>query len=291
MTRDAKIGLLLGLAFIFVIAFIVNGLPSLRGDKNKDSNELTAGMVNLPNREVGIGAREREVLNQTTRAETPGWNVTNALMEEQGIRFTTPLPYRPLADASKSPSSPQDSVEIGPTAPAAVEEKTPVVVRRPEVVKPALPKVYVVEDGDNLSTIALKFYGPEEGNKRAVISSLFKANSNVLKSPDDIYLGQQLIIPSLSALTGQTDKRDGGLASTIFEKVKSIGREHLPLKKPETAVRVKSYTVSDGDSLWRIAEEKLGDGSRYKEIVTLNKDVLSDEDSLTVGMTLKLPPK
>ena len=30
MTSDAKIGLLLGLVFIFVIAFVINGLPSLR---------------------------------------------------------------------------------------------------------------------------------------------------------------------------------------------------------------------------------------------------------------------
>ena len=30
MTSDAKIGLLLGLIFIFVIAFVINGLPSLR---------------------------------------------------------------------------------------------------------------------------------------------------------------------------------------------------------------------------------------------------------------------
>ena len=29
MTSDAKIGLLLGLVFIFVIAFVINGLPSL----------------------------------------------------------------------------------------------------------------------------------------------------------------------------------------------------------------------------------------------------------------------
>lgn len=291
MTRDAKIGLLLGLAFIFVIAFIVNGLPSLRGDKNKDSNELTAGMATLPNRQAGIGARERKVLNPTTTVEAPDWSVTNALMEEQGIRFTTPLPYRPLADASKNPSNLQESVKIGPVAKKVVEEKIPAVVRRPEPVKPALPKVYVVEEGDNLSTIALKFYGPEAGNTRAVIAALFKANGNLLKSPDDIYLGQKLIVPALSSLTVQTEKSKVSLASSIFEKVKSIGREHLPLKKPERVKPGKSYTVRDGDSLWRIAAENLGDGSRYKEIVTLNKDVLSDEDSLTVGMALKLPPK
>jgi hypothetical protein len=33
MTRDVKIGLLLGLAFIFMIAFVINGLPSFRGDE------------------------------------------------------------------------------------------------------------------------------------------------------------------------------------------------------------------------------------------------------------------
>ncbi len=291
MTRDAKIGLLLGLAFIFVIAFIVNGLPSLRGDKNKNSNELTAGMVGLPNREAGIGARERKALEQTTRSDAPGWNETKVLMDEQGIRYTITLPYGPVAEGAKSPSGLQERVEIGPTAPAVVEEKIPVVVRSSEPVKPALPKVYVVEDGDNLSTIALKFYGPEEGNKRANIAKLFQANSKVLSTPDEIKVGQQLTIPALSSLTWGQERNDGGLASSLFEKVKSIGREHLPLKKPEVSVRVKSYAVRDGDSLWRIAEAELGDGSRYKEIVTLNKDVLSDEDSLTVGMTLKIPPK
>ena len=39
MTSDAKIGLLLGLVFIFLIAFIINGLPSF--NNNKDNNELT----------------------------------------------------------------------------------------------------------------------------------------------------------------------------------------------------------------------------------------------------------
>jgi hypothetical protein len=34
MTSDAKVGLLLGLFFIFVIAFIINGLPRFRSDTN-----------------------------------------------------------------------------------------------------------------------------------------------------------------------------------------------------------------------------------------------------------------
>ncbi|MGA2094604.1 MAG: hypothetical protein ABSH16_14575 [Sedimentisphaerales bacterium] len=40
MTSDAKIGLLLGLVFIFVIAFIINGLPGFH--HKDDGNKLTA---------------------------------------------------------------------------------------------------------------------------------------------------------------------------------------------------------------------------------------------------------
>ena len=45
MTSDAKIGLLLGLVLIFVIAFILNGLPNLRG--HEDSNALTTEMMDV----------------------------------------------------------------------------------------------------------------------------------------------------------------------------------------------------------------------------------------------------
>jgi nucleoid-associated protein YgaU len=135
----------------------------------------------------------------------------------------------------------------------------------------------------------MQFYGAEEGNRRAVITALFKANSRKLKSPDDIYVGQELVIPTLSSLTGEKEKSSGGLASKFFEKVTSIGRERPTSKKPERTSRGKPYTVRDGDSLWKIAADQLGNGSRYPEITKLNDDVLSDEDSLTVGMTLRMP--
>lgn len=50
-----------------------------------------------------------------------------------------------------------------------------------------------------------------------------------------------------------------------------------------------TYTVRKGDTLWSIADAKLGDGNRYREIATLNK--LADADELSVGQKLKLPGK
>jgi nucleoid-associated protein YgaU len=48
------------------------------------------------------------------------------------------------------------------------------------------------------------------------------------------------------------------------------------------------YIVKDGDSLWKIAEQQLGDGMRYKEILLLNPNI-SEKQTLVVGTKLKIP--
>jgi len=56
--------------------------------------------------------------------------------------------------------------------------------------------------------------------------------------------------------------------------------------KPET----ERYTVKRGDSLWKIAEERLGDGTRYVELVALNEAVLDGRPNfLLPGTVLKVP--
>jgi nucleoid-associated protein YgaU len=50
------------------------------------------------------------------------------------------------------------------------------------------------------------------------------------------------------------------------------------------------YTVRRGDSLWKIAEEHLGDGTRYVEIVALNDGALNGRpDFIAPGLVLRLP--
>lgn len=64
---------------------------------------------------------------------------------------------------------------------------------------------------------------------------------------------------------------------------------------PETA-QLPTYTVQDGDSLWRIAEKTLGSGQRFGEIAQLNLGVpqadgnaLTEAQWLNAGWVLKLP--
>jgi nucleoid-associated protein YgaU len=51
-----------------------------------------------------------------------------------------------------------------------------------------------------------------------------------------------------------------------------------------------AYTVIEGDSLWKIAKEQLGKGTRYKEILALNPQI-SQNVPLAIGTKLKLPPR
>ncbi len=52
------------------------------------------------------------------------------------------------------------------------------------------PKVYVVEKGDTLQKISKKMYGTTRKWKR-----IYDANRDILKSPDMIKAGQELVIP------------------------------------------------------------------------------------------------
>src|SRR4030042_6056577 len=60
MTSDAKIGLLLGLVFIFIIAFVINGLPRFQNAGKKSNSELTIDMVNPQNNPIGDTVRRAQ---------------------------------------------------------------------------------------------------------------------------------------------------------------------------------------------------------------------------------------
>lgn len=293
MTSDAKIGLLLGLVFIFIIAFIINGLPSFRND----TNELTTdGMVTLQNGlpENMVKEPKGDIFNRPGPIRRQPGEDMSLLGDENDIRSR--IPMSDILGAARDTSFMTDislveatEKKIVPIVPGiGIEDKS--IINRPEPIKQAAPKTYVILKGDNLATVAKKFYGPEEGNKRANITRIFQANNKLLKSPDAIYEGQKLIIPPLPASTPSKDTSSGALSASIFEKVKSIGRKGISVVGGG-ATNTKKYVVKEGDSLWKIAAEQLGSGSRYKEIGKLNSDVLTSDDSLRIGTALNMPAK
>ena len=60
----------------------------------------------------------------------------------------------------------------------------------------------------------------------------------------------------------------------------------LALAAPAAAA---DYTVQRGDSLWKIAREQLGDGTRWGELYAANRDTVRDPSLIYAGQVLKIP--
>ena len=85
-------------------------------------------------------------------------------------------------------------------APAATKDDAPLETQKtepPTATTPGSParlsggSEYIVEAGDTLSHIALKYYG-----NRRQWEKIYQANKASMKNPDYIYVGQKIIIPS-----------------------------------------------------------------------------------------------
>lgn len=326
MTSDAKIGLLLGLVFIFVIAFIINGLPNFGNHSQAEATPMSAfvddslGVAgNAQNAQQQLDWKtlldeESDVLadfEATAGSQmADGSPETVVATETEDVRSMYPLEsllggvsrtiedvVTRFGDSSRSTTLQAEASEPAPaiqasesrTALETIETPEPrrsTVAERPGT-KPA-SKIYVVEAGDVLATVAKKAYGPEEGNRLVNINRIFEANRTTLKSPDEIFVGQKLIIPLLpKAAAGATAPT---LSEALFEKVQDIGRRNLD-EMGQDKPQGQFYVVQDGDNLWKIAATQLGNGARHEEIAKLNADLLKSKDTLAIGMRLRLPAK
>jgi nucleoid-associated protein YgaU len=328
MTSDAKIGLLLGLVFIFVIAFIINGLPNLRPQTTR--GEATT-VMNPTEENIGIADKAQKA------EETLKW--TDLLVqqepEQSAAKATAAEESKQVAEAPQTANN-QDIRSVLPSigsilerfatgmqkdqtstisldVPKPATEQPPVAQTQPPkpvetIMKsadaggastPARPtsassaaglKVYVVGEGESLASVAKKVYGPEEGNRVANIKRIYEANKDILKSPDEVAAGQKLIIPP--ALPPLNPKPEDVLSKALFEKVDTISRQAAAKVPPKTTAQEgRWYVVQDGDNLWKIATNQLGSGARCEEIAKLNADILKSKETLDVGMRIRLPAK
>ena len=54
-------------------------------------------------------------------------------------------------------------------------------------------------------------------------------------------------------------------------------------------VRVNSYVIKQGDTIWGISKQVLGDGNRWKELQKANPTVLANPSRLPVGAAITIP--
>lgn len=130
----------------------------------------------------------------------------------------------------------------------------------------ATPTDYTVQKGDALWNIAAKYLGA--GGRYTEIMAL-----NGLTSTR-IYAGQVLKLPNANS---EKPAEDTNVPATDVTDI-NVGDTDEP----------RIYTVKEGDTLWAIARDELGDYSRFEEIKAINGLVSS---VIYVGERLKLPKK
>ena len=128
--------------------------------------------------------------------------------------------------------------------------------------------------------------GPQQAFAAALIGAiLFTATAGSLAGA-----------PSAQATEPVTPTQTVSGPQTISEATTTPGAMQAAQKTETPASNLPTYTVQTGDSLWKIAEHHLGDGTRYKEIAQLNYDkiqpdgrTLTQEHWIDPGWTLTLP--
>ena len=60
------------------------------------------------------------------------------------------------------------------------------------------------------------------------------------------------------------------------------------IKPAQAGPEAKMHTVKKGDTLWGIAEEQYGDGSKFNTIFEANRPMLKDPDEIYPGQVLRI---
>ncbi len=249
-------------------------------------NETGAGMAN--EEPLGdIARRYRAMKAQLQKAETaqvenqgPAQRETGAAVDEaSAIAVAAELKPTPrVARAPRRTASPQKPRVVSNSSVSRMTTSSPVSARQatvPSAIPPAAEKSVAhekmetgrrvrVKAGDTLWSIAAKFLG--RGDKW---QALAKGNPQLV-NPAQIQVGAWVALPD----------ETGDLAS----RQDDVATAPAPFVEGASA----SVKVERGDSLWKVAEVKLGNGEAWKCVARANRGI-QNSDRIFPGQILTVP--
>ena len=276
MSKEAKIGLLLGLVFIVAIAVVLKGVHR---NSNSDPGDLLAGNGHVESQsdaETGLGndggldiqkaARQfnenpEPESNEETNTNDPADNGVIDNNNQEDIVNPAPTPTGVPWEAGKVPRYIGSIPSTEPTNTS--DQSTDNVFASIGDTEPSGGEwSYVVKKGDMLWNIAKNELGDPARTQE--ISLL-----NNLARPDDLKIGQTLRMPARQSRILSSSSSIQNLGSAFS----SSGRE---------------YIVRQGDTLGAIAINELGSFARWPEIQRLNN---LPSDKVLKGQKLRLPER
>jgi len=273
MTRETKIGLLVGLAFIIVVGILI---ADYSADSMKRSPApLYNTMENVLEGTNHPGARRTMLENPKTASE-PKRLVDERRKPAPGSLFVGPPSEGTRQEPPKGDQTGQKEEGLAIKPPPGSNA---------EMEKPAgNVKEIVAERGDTVYRWARKHMG---GGTPENVNAIFIANPQLKNRPERIVVGEKYRIPAPRAAASGNDRprRDQTPPPATPAENKT--------EKPQTAstetAKVVTYKTQPGDNLWRIAVHQCGDARQVAKIRELNK--LRDDAIIHPNMTLKIPAK
>ena len=141
------------------------------------------------------------------------------------------------------------------------------------------PHRYRVRPGQTLSSIAAEVYGDAKLWKQIV-------NQNPGLRPEKLKVGSELKLPDIAAVRPHPP--------VVVRAADVVLADYQPILVPASGAPAvaagTSYRVQEGDSLYKIARQRLGSGRMADELYALNRDAIgADPRRLHAGMVLRLP--
>ena len=160
-------------------------------------------------------------------------------------------------------------------------------------VTPATPaksgKRYQIAEGDTFWKIAKAQY-----SDGSLADKLKAYNADRIGKNGQLRVGASILIPEKAALSGKAEdlsKKATELAAKPEPAAsKPTGTEKTAAKTSEAKSKgATTYVVQANDTISKIAAKLLGSSSRYNDILSANN--LGEDDTITPGMTLKIPAR
>ncbi|MEZ6192873.1 MAG: LysM peptidoglycan-binding domain-containing protein [Phycisphaerales bacterium] len=311
MTRETKIGLLLGMGVILLIGIIISdqlsqvqqdpadftgfaaetqgsidfsdaapapGYTTIPAPGQKQNTTPTgpSPVTDVPN-EFFIPDDVRATLPQRQADATPDANVQSSLTAYNLDPSSNPLP--PRSDDGVATLTfggpPSDMPHYVQNTPAPTP--TPAVERAPETRTAPTGSVSVirhtVQADESLIKIARRYYGSD-----AYWRAIALANPGKVTRDGGVLAGTVLDIP----------KRDDAVLGLDIDSVIPAERQ-IQVDTRIASSSGGTIEVQSGDTLSELASKHLGTATRWEELLEANKDQLDGPQSLRVGMKLKLP--